>query len=98
MRVEFLKRGYYKGKIYKKGDICDMTNKDTNIYEEFKTAKKYFGTKKPGENVDEKIKQGENEIDSLNYKELQNLCKEKNLPCTGKKDELIEYLKNVEVN
>jgi hypothetical protein len=29
---------------------------------------------------------------------LQNLCKEKNLQCTGKKEELIESLKNVEVN
>jgi hypothetical protein len=98
MRVKFLKRGYYKGKIYKKDDICDMTNKDTSIYEEFKAVKKYFGTKKPSENVDEKAKQNENEIDSLNYKELQNLCKEKNLPYTGKKEELIESLKNVEVN
>jgi hypothetical protein len=29
---------------------------------------------------------------------LQNLCKEKNLSYTGKKEELIESLKNVEVN
>jgi len=96
MRVEFLKRGYYKGKIYKKGDICDMTNKDAGIYEEFRTAKKYFGTKKPGENVNEEVK--ENSFESYNYKDLQSLCKEKNIPCTGKKEELIESLKNIGVN
>jgi hypothetical protein len=98
MKVEFLKEGRYNNKLYKPGDICNMTNYDTKIYEEFKTVRKYFGTKKPGENVNEKAKQNNSEFDSLNYKDLQNLCKEKNLPCTGKKDELIESLKNVEVN
>jgi hypothetical protein len=97
MRVVFLRPGYYNKKTYKKGDICDMTNIDTKIYEEFRTVKKYFGTKKPGENVHVKVVKN-SEIDSLNYKDLQNLCKEKNIPCTGKKEELIESLKNVEVN
>jgi hypothetical protein len=98
MKVEFLKEGRYNNKLYKPGDICNMTNYDTEIYEEFKTVRKYFGTKKPGENVNEKAKQNNSEFDSLNYKDLQNLCKEKNIPCTGKKEELIESLKNVEVN
>ena len=93
MKVEFLKDGYLK-KPYKKGDICEMSQYYANIYLNCRTVKKYFGTKKAGENTLE-VKQEQNEVVDLaeySYKKLQELCKEKNLKYTGKKDELIALL------
>ena len=94
MKVEFLKQGYFKGKVYNKCDICEMTPQSANIYTDFNTVKKYFGNKEAGENTLED-KQEQNEVVDLaeySYKKLQELCKEKNLKYTGKKDELIALL------
>lgn len=90
MKVVFLKDGYYKG-LRAKGEICDMENKDIDVYEEFRTAKKYFGKKNIGENI-YRDEDGDKSIEDFSLSELKKLCIQNELPNKGTKRELIKSL------
>lgn len=97
MKVEFLKHGYFKGNIYKKGDICEMTKQSAKGYIEFRSVKEYFGKKKHGENINTDESNNKS-LDEYTVKELQELCKNNNLSYQGKKEDMIKLLKEKKIS
>lgn len=80
-KVEFIKKRYYKGQFREVGDIVEMSTTMTRAYLEMKAVKYY---KKPPIEID---------YDKMSYRQLQNQCKLKNISAVGKKEELIDLLK-----
>lgn len=86
MKAIFLKESTYRGKKYYKNDIVDMSEKEFKAYKEL-----YI--------IDYAIKYNfnhEKNFDKMAYRELQKLCKDKNLYAVGTKDDLIKTLKSQE--
>lgn len=86
MKAIFLKEAMYRGKKYNKNDIVDMSQKEFYAFKEFNVvdyAIKY--------NIDSKKK-----LIDMSYRELQKICKDKNLYAVGTKEELVERLKHQE--
>lgn len=80
MKAIFLKSTSYKGKQYNKNDIIEMSEKD------FKAFKEFFL-------IDYAIKyNSENKANDMSYRNLQKMCKDKNLYAVGTKEELIKRL------
>ena len=86
MKVEFLKKRFYQGKTYNVGTVIDMPESDAKIYRNYKAVKIYIKKPKP------------RRLEEYNYKDLQQLCKNNNLPAAGSKDKLIETLKEHQEN
>lgn len=84
--VEFIKKRYYKGKLYKMGDIVEMDQIDATAYLNQNAVKYYIktATKVP--------------LKKKSYKELQDICKNNNLPAVGKKEDLITSLNEKGIN
>jgi hypothetical protein len=84
--VEFKKKRYYKGKLYKVGDIVKMDQMDAAAYLNQNAVKYHVKTAK-------KIP-----LEKKSYKELQDICKNNCLPAVGKKEELIHSLNEKGIN
>lgn len=84
--VEFLKERYYKGKLYKIGDVVKMDQSDATVYLNQNAVKYHVktATKVP--------------LEKKSYKELQDICKNNNLPAVGKKEDLITSLNEKGIN
>lgn len=79
--VEFTKKRFYEGKEYNKGDIIKMNAKDSKAYFNSNSIKYYIPSK------------NKLDFEGMTYKQLQLLCKKHNIPAVGKKEELINSLK-----
>jgi len=84
--VEFTKERYYKGKLYKIGDVITMDQSDATAYLNKNAVKYHIKTAK-------KIP-----LEKKSYKELQDICKNNNLPAVGKKEDLITSLTEKGIN
>lgn len=91
MKVVFLKDGFYRG-TKAKGEICEMSRNDIDVYEEFRAVQKYFGKKDIGENIYEDEKKDKS-LEDLTLQELKELCLKNELPTKGTKKDLLEQLK-----
>jgi hypothetical protein len=92
LKVIFLKNGYYRGVYYKKDSTIDISELDIKAYIDCKVVKRICPVKKNINHV--KSIQFEN----MSYKDLQKICKAKNLMAVGKKAELINLLKQNQSN
>ena len=79
-QVEFLRERYFNGKLYKKGDVVNMSLANAKIYMNFKAVKFH-------------VKERKISLGQQTYKSLQNLAKKYNLPAVGKRDDLIKSLR-----
>ncbi|MGD8779114.1 MAG: SAP domain-containing protein [Ignavibacteria bacterium] len=84
--VEFIKERYYKGKLCKIGDVVKMDQSDATVYLNQNAVKYHVKTAK-------KIP-----LKKKSYKELQEICKNNNLPAVGKREDLINYLNEKGIN
>lgn len=82
MKVLFLKDGIYRGKNYKKNSVIEMSEIDVKAYLECRVVKFYIPVKKKS------IK----DFSKMSYRDLQDLCKSKNIPAIGSKEKLISSL------
>ena len=84
--VEFIKERYYKGKLYKIGNIVEMDQIDATAYLNQNAVKYHIKTttKVP--------------LKKKSYKELQEICKNNNLPAVGKREDLITSLNEKGIN
>lgn len=87
MKVEFLKKGFYRGKLYEKGSIAEISRLDVKAFMDCKVVKMYIPVRqnplKP--------------LEELSYRELQKKCKAKKIPAVGTKEDLIISLTDKEV-
>jgi hypothetical protein len=97
MQIKFLKRRYYKGKLYEVGEIINISAKDGRAYTNMGSAKMVPPAKKTLKPIKKedyvKVKVVTQGLDNLSYKELVELAKENNIPARGKKEELKRILK-----
>lgn len=80
-KVIFKKQRYYQGILHEVGDIVLMEKKDIKAYIDVFAIDYYF------DNLHKKY-------EDMTYKDLQQLCKNKNIPAVGKKEELINAITN----
>ena len=81
IKVEFLKERYYRNKQYFPGDIVEMCESEIDMYLELKVVKYSF------DNNEKTI-----DLENMPYRELQQLCKNKNIRAVGTREELIDSL------
>jgi hypothetical protein len=86
MKAIFLKESTYKGKKYNKYDIVDMSLKDFNAYK-----KLYIVDYAIRYNINRK-----EDYNNMSYRDLQKICKNKNLYAVGTKEDLIKTLESQE--
>lgn len=86
IRVKFLKKRFYRGKQYNIGDIENILSNDLQAYLDCKVVKVLGADKTKNKNID---------YNNFSYKELQKMCKNKNIPAVGKRNELIASLNNI---
>ncbi|MEN8907903.1 MAG: SAP domain-containing protein [Clostridiales bacterium] len=87
VNLEFLKDRYYKGTLYKAGEIVEMPHSDTTAYVEFRA----------GKIVQKKTVKKNTDYDNLSYKEIQTLCKKNGIAAVGKREDMIEALRKFDL-
>lgn len=90
MRVIFLKDSYYRNKKYFTGQFAEMSEIDIKAYIDCKTVKLMNSVKK---GLKKPVKAN---YENMSYRDLQRICKRKNITAVGKKEELISFLKAAE--